>query len=67
MVQDIFPHHFENTFMHRPPQPEDFVLAYDGDRLLMAHDGGITLPTVAQISGPLQYLFTLDDRGYYLQ
>ena len=66
MVQDIFPHHFENTFMHRPPQPEDFVLAYDGDRLLMAHDGGITLPTVAQISGPLQYLFTLDDRGYYL-
>ena len=66
MVQDIFPHHFENTFMHRPPQPEDFVLAYDGDRLLMAHDGDITLPTVAQISGPLQYLFTLDDRGYYL-
>lgn len=66
MIQDIFPHRFENAFTHRPPQPEDFVLAYDGDRVLLSCAGDIAFPTVSQIDGPLQYLFTLDDRGFYL-
>lgn len=66
MIQDIFPHRFENAFTHRPPQPEDFVLAYDGDRVLLSCADDIAFPTVSQIDGPLQYLFTLDDRGFYL-
>ena len=67
MVQDIFPHIFQNQFTHRPPAETDFVLVFRDGALLMDTADGIRLPTVAELAGTqLQYLFAEDETGYYL-
>ena len=73
MVQDIYPHVFQNEFSHKPVEPADWVLAYRGEALLLATGAGLRLPTFSQCAEALQvrpeelqYLFAEDGRGYYL-
>lgn len=72
MVQDIFPHILRNEFSSRPALPDDFVVAFQGDAILMRAEGGVmTLPTLRDLpagGGPhaTQYLFAEDERGFYL-
>lgn len=71
MIQDIAPHVFHNEFSHRPPQPTDRILCYEADTVLAREqDGVLALPTLSDLPGVtadrLQFLFTLDEAGYYL-
>ncbi len=73
MIQDILPHRFDNSFYPRRVQDGDFILNfYDGQILLWREsEEEIILPTfrlLADVMGSdkLQYLFSIDDRGFYL-
>jgi NAD+ diphosphatase len=73
MVQDIYPHIFQNEFTHKPVEDHDYVLIYQKDTLLMDTTSGIRLPTYAELAArdlaspnTLQYLFAEDGVGYYL-
>lgn len=74
MVQDIYPHIFQNEFSHRTAQADDFILVFQNGLLLMdTTSGGIRLPTLALLRetvgispDALQFLFTEDGVGYYL-
>ncbi len=67
LVQDIYPHLFRNEYTNKPPEAGDFVLAFSQDSLLMDCTDGIRLPTVGELGVKrLQFLFTVDGRGYYL-
>lgn len=61
---------YSNSYEERAPRPGDAVLSFAGTNLLMAQqDADVILPTVAQTAlAPehLQYLFSLDDRAFFL-
>ena len=66
MFQDIAPHRYKNEYTPRPPRGGDRLLCFDGDRLLCALDAEnrIQLPPCGEQA--VQYLFSIDDTGYYL-
>ena len=72
MIQDIFPHKFDNTFRIRTPESGDFALYYDtfGVLLLKKEDGDPDLPTFEDFgTGSLagaEYFFSIDGRGFFL-
>ena len=71
MIQDIFPHVYHNEMKWKAPDADDLVLCFGAERVLYCRetDGAITLPRVADLPGAqhkLQYLFSIDDRDYYL-
>ena len=52
MIQDIFPHKFDNSFHIRAPKEDDFALSYSKEgALLKICDGEPQLPTFADF-GP---------------
>lgn len=68
MIQDIFPHVFDNQFHFREPVSTDFVLSFQ-DKTLMVLEGDhtVALPHVSDFPEiPLHYLFAMDDVAYYL-
>ncbi|HIR56158.1 MAG TPA: NAD(+) diphosphatase [Candidatus Gallacutalibacter pullicola] len=71
MIQDIFPHKFDNSFHIRAPKEDDFALSYSKEgALLKICDGEPQLPTFADF-GPgyaaeAEYLFSIDEKGYFL-
>ena len=71
MIQDIFPHVYHNEMKWKIPDQEDFVLCYGKEHILYckAADDRIDLPRVADLPAlreQLQYLFSIDERAYYL-
>lgn len=45
MIQDIAPHHYDNAYRPVPPQPEDYILYFNGNEaLLKMKDGVIDFP-----------------------
>jgi len=69
MIQDIFPHVYHNEFSVRAPQKGDYILAYRGNDCLCKQDtdGHVTLPRCGDFAAEkLQYLFSIDERAYYL-
>ena len=71
MIQDIFPHVYHNEMKWKIPDKEDFVLCYGKEHILYckAADDRIDLPRVADLPAlreQLQYLFSIDERAYYL-
>lgn len=71
MIQDIAPHIYHNEMSWKQADLQDYVLQFAPDRTLLAALEGdvVHLPTVAQTGLPqeqLQYLFSIDDRAYYL-
>lgn len=68
MIQDIQPHVYHNAYTPRAPRDEDIVFVFRGrDLLLQERDGTIQFPTYAESRDEnLQYLFSVDDRAFYL-
>ena len=70
MIQDIFPHVYHNEMKWKIPDQEDFVLCYGKEHIYCkAADDRIDLPRVADLPAlreQLQYLFSIDERAYYL-
>lgn len=74
MIQDILPHHFENAYHPAPPQKDSWLLYFENRNcLLKKTETGITFPTFAEAEGVKPdiyeeaiYLFSIDERGFYL-
>lgn len=71
MIQDIFPHVYHNEMKWKQPDADDLILCYGEKRVLYCREEGdtIVLPRVAELPAlreELQYLFSIDDRAYYL-
>lgn len=75
MIQDIAPHRFDNSFVHRRlPSGEDVVLFYEDNKALIRQNAGdFSFPTVAEMEASeagqkddLIYLFSIDETAYYL-
>lgn len=81
MIQDIYPHIYHNEYKPVPPKPDSFVLYYEGDAVLAGWEPGDTPdsqqnltfprfrdfgPNAAAVAEACQYLFTIDEAGYYL-
>lgn len=71
MIQDINPHIYHNEMSWQQPKAQDFVLCFTKENELYVRctDGRLELPTVMRLGAdtqPLQYLFSIDERAYYL-
>ncbi len=69
MIQDIFPHKFDNAFVNRrEPEADDFVLHYEGNQILLIRRGDqAELPRFSDMGGEgLEYLFKIDDTAFFL-
>ena len=66
MIQDIFPHIYHNEYTPRPARPEDKLIVMTDKGILAAknEDGTLRLPLCDGRQG--QYLFCVDDTGYFL-
>lgn len=73
MIHEIQPRVYDNTFAHRrEPEDGDFVFCFDGSCVL-AKENPLTFPTVAEVLAEnpwveqeLIYLFSIDDKAFYL-
>lgn len=80
MLQDIYPHIFSNEFKKQTPAKDDFVFIFSEQNILIGISDTTSkeapfvdfcLPTVSMLpseidSESLLYLFSIDDRGYFL-
>lgn len=68
MIQDIQPKCYHNEYTPRPVREEDVVFIFRGrEVLLREEEGQLIFPTGAEIrEEKLQYLFSIDDRAFYL-
>ena len=67
MIEDIAPHRLNNQFQRRQPDADDWLIAVDGDQVLMS-EGARSFPRVAQLRQRLElvYLFEIDGTGVFL-
>lgn len=74
MIQDITPHTYHNEYRPVPPEQESLVLYFEGDRVLVKRqEGSLSFPCFSELPAPelklsqdLLYLFSIDDRTFYL-
>lgn len=69
MIQELGERKLYNEFEHKAAEPSDSVFVFDGDRILVRarQDGKLTVPQAADFSGKaLQYLFRIEEDGYFL-
>ena len=73
MIQDIAPHCYHNEFQDRKAQPEDLALVFRDRETLIREGGELAFFTLGELAekkeGILEkavYLFSIDDRCYYL-
>lgn len=71
MIQDIAPHVYHNEMSFAAARTDDFVLYFTDSHTLYVNltENALRLPTVGELGaemGNLQYLFSVDERGYYL-
>lgn len=74
MIQDIEPHHLYNEYRPVPPDPDSFALYYeDHAALVRKTEQGIEFPRFRELERLNEeiyedyiYLFSVDDRRYYL-
>lgn len=69
MIQELGERKLYNEFEHRAAESGDLVFVFDGDRILVraGQDGKLTVPQAADFSGKaLQYLFRIEEDGYFL-
>ena len=68
MIQDIFPHEYHIGYEYkRDAQQDDFAVIIREGKVLVNGEGHI--PSFSQLSLPVEhdcYLFSMDDRAYYL-
>ncbi|MDR2514805.1 MAG: NAD(+) diphosphatase [Christensenellaceae bacterium] len=74
MIQDIFPHVFNNGYHPRPIEEGDLLLCFQGDRLLLREVGeGSALPSLSELKAAYpalnenaaNYLFSIDKIGFF--
>lgn len=74
MIQDIAPHHFDNTYSSLPPRSQDYVLCYRPHKaFLRRRQDEIAFPTFGELTShshdiqdSATYLFSIDDLRFYL-
>ncbi len=70
MIQDIAPHQYDNSYCNRKPNPEDYLMfcRKPGEILAWKREDGIDFPTWQdwKEKGEATYLFSIDNRGYFL-
>lgn len=70
MIQDIYPHVFDNSFSPRPPKAGDRILVFGRQTVLVKTEGDSTvLPLFGEdlqfAVTQADYLFSIDDIAYY--
>lgn len=73
MLQDIGPHQYWNEYKPRESKPEDYLLIFENDTVLLcAESGADSIPQISAIerqypmaAGDPIYLFRVDDRAFY--
>lgn len=75
MIQDITPHRFDNTYCPVPPEPDNYILCYEGHEALVARTGEreFELPRFRDLEpcndglyDGYTYLFSIDGDRFYL-
>ena len=69
MIQDLGAHRLENQYDPAcRPLPEDFVICWQDQRMLVSRSDTLGFPTVAELPDRdgLIYLFRVDGRAFYL-
>ncbi len=68
MIQDIQPKCYHNEYTPRPIRETDVVFVFRGrEVLLRMEESGFSFPLGAEVAEEkLQYLFSIDDRAFYL-
>ena len=74
MIQDIAPHHYDNTYSLLPPRPQDYALCYEPHKAFLRREpDGIAFPTFQDLASHdhglrehVTYLFSIDGRRFYL-
>ena len=70
MVQDIAPHHLDNSYHDQTPSGQDILFVTDGERMLarLSEDGRLSFPRFRDFAvGPQvsRYLFQLDGESWF--
>ena len=73
MIQDIAPRVFDPVYREKRPKPEDFVLHYEYNKvMLLKENGAYRIPTFRDLEEEgdwekdAYYLFSIDERAYFL-
>ena len=68
MIQDIQPKQYHNEYQPRPMRDKDVVFVFRGrEVLLREEEDSLVFPTGGEVREKnLQYLFSIDDRAFYL-
>lgn len=71
MIQDIYPHIFDNAFIITEAKPDDTVLVFSDDMLLNDYDlenRAIRYPTYKELinEAKLIYAFSVDNKRYFI-
>lgn len=69
MIQDITPHIYKNEYKNITPQEGDFLLVYDGRKVLVKEGKeGVVFPVFSEVKGEYSctYLFSIDDKQFFL-
>ncbi|MCR5686802.1 MAG: NAD(+) diphosphatase [Lachnospiraceae bacterium] len=68
MIQDIAPSRLDNSYKNRALKSGDIVLAFDKEGKLIADvsDGSLVFPDTSYGDHKTQYLFSVDETGYFL-
>jgi len=70
MLQDIFPHKYDISFKKVKISPDDYLLAYDKNTVLLIDGETPRLPTAMDLAssydGPITHLFSIDDTHFFL-
>ena len=66
MIQEIFPHVYQNEYIPRPATEQDILIVHTKKGVLAAQneDGTVRLPRCGARQG--QYLFCIDSTGFFL-
>ena len=69
MIQDIYPSKLDNVYKNRTPEPDDLILVFDDEGKVFADirelEPKFLTASQMRTESPV-YLFSIDDRGYFL-
>lgn len=66
MIQDIYPHIYNNSYHPHEPLETDYVLSYENNTVLLQEDESFFQVKDLQKKSSLTYLFEIDDSTFYL-
>lgn len=74
MIQDIFPHKFDNTYKNYKPEDDSYIFIFDKDKVYLEEiNGEVQIPVYNTlkkideiIDENLTYIFTIDNKKFFL-